>query len=632
MADQGRDQQPENLAPSNGAGAARSRARRARSAPGTALPLKWIGIGLPIAFLVVIEVFRATAIENDPLQRAEHVAIAAITGIGAVAFALFMFHMIERAERRIVRQNRELTAINAVSKSVQGELAVEQIIDAALHTVIDRTGATEASVAIFPHDGQPDSGLERTVVAGAHASAAHVGSDLLHLIDIPLSRGVSVIGRMRLHLPEGVDEPDLVASATLQNIGHQLACSIQIGQLVADLRRSKLEGHGLYDILLRISNQNPLIDTLSAVVRHARDLLHAEEAVLWLNGPTSAQVQPEMLDGSTALADGSLCISAEGDRFQVLQERPLACTVRDPGSQQESMQVALASPEGTLGDLWVGRSASTPFVARERGYLQTLGELASIAIMSARLRERERQGAILAERDRIAREMHDSLAQVLGVIHLRLRALRAKAGLVDQAAVSSELVDLADLTDEAYRDVREAILGLRESSRVDRGLLASLRAYLEKYSHQSGVNATLEAALDEEPRLSPRAEVQVIRVVQEALTNVRKHADASAAVVRVSSDDESVSFCIEDDGRGFDLTGALMDRDAGFGLHTMRERVDLIGGSLSIDSTPGHGTRVIARIPVVPLGGPAHSEVHGGHDRAGSNGSARAHAHPRPAG
>ena len=631
MADQALDQQPENLATPQGGGA-RARGPRIRPAPGAALRLKWIGIGLPIAFLVAIEVFRAIAIETDPLQRAEHVAIAAITGIGAVAFALFMFHMIERAERRIVRQNRELTAINAVSKAVQGELAVEQIIDAALHTVIDRTGATEASVAIFPHDGQPDSGLERTVVARAHASSAFVGSDLLHLIDIPLSRGVAVMGRMRLHLPEGVDEPDLVASATLQNIGHQLACSIQIGQLVADLQRRRLEGHGLYDVLLRISNQNPLVDTLTAVVRHARDLLRAEEAVLWLNGPTSAAVQPEMLDGSTALADGSLCISAEGDRFAVLQDRPLACTVRDPGGQQESMQVALTSPEGTLGDMWVGRGASTPFVARERGYLQTLGELASIAIMSARMRERERQGAILAERDRIAREMHDSLAQVLGVIHLRLRAVRAKAEVADDPAVTAELVELADLADEAYRDVREAILGLRESSRSDRGLLASLGAYLEKYGRQSGVRATLEAALDWEPRLSPRAEVQIIRVVQEALTNVRKHAEATSAVVRVSGDDGGVSFCIEDDGRGFDLARTLMDRDGGFGLHTMRERLDLIGGSLTIDSAPGHGTRVIARIPVVPLGGPPQSEVHGAHDGAAANGSGRAHAHPRPAG
>ncbi len=96
-------------------------------------------------------------------------------------------------------------------------------------------------------------------------------ADVPHLIDIPLSTGTSVVGRMRLHMPTGAAEPDLLTSATLQNIGHQLASSIQIGQLVADLNRRKKEGHGLYDILLRISNQDPLGDTLAALVGHARD-------------------------------------------------------------------------------------------------------------------------------------------------------------------------------------------------------------------------------------------------------------------------------------------------------------------------------------------------------------------------
>src|SRR3989304_4459737 len=97
-------------------------------------------------------------VADSPVQRAEHVAIAAVMAIGIVAFALVMFQLVERAERQIVRQNRELTAINAVSTAVQGELAVDQIIDAALQTVIERTQATEASVVVFAHEGMPDSG------------------------------------------------------------------------------------------------------------------------------------------------------------------------------------------------------------------------------------------------------------------------------------------------------------------------------------------------------------------------------------------------------------------------------------------------------------------------------------------
>jgi two-component system nitrate/nitrite sensor histidine kinase NarX len=272
--------------------------------------------------------------------------------------------------------------------------------------------------------------------------------------------------------------------------------------------------------------------------------------------------------------------------------------------------VPIRAPEGSLGDLWIGRTAAVPYTGRDRGYLVTLSDLASIAIINARLRESEQQGAIVAERERIAREMHDSLAQVLGVSHLRLRALGIRPQVMEAPQVAAELTELADLTEEAYRDVREAILGLRESSRVDRGLIEGLHAYLEKYSHQAGVHATLETSLERELALPPSSEVQVIRVIQEALTNVRKHSGASSAVVRISDDDDGTTIVVEDNGRGFDLTGTLFGRD-GFGLHTMRERMELIGGTLTIDAAPGKGTRVVAQMPGIPFAPVTPVEVNG---------------------
>jgi len=585
--------------------------------------LKWIGVGLPIVFVVAIELFRFLVIETDPLHRAEHVAISTITALAVVAFALLMFFLIERAQRHIVRQNRELAAVNAVSTAVQGELGVDQIIDAALNSVIETTGATEASVTIFSPEGARDGGSERRVVVGLHGSShTPTGAEVPHLIDIPLSTGTTIVGRMRLHLPEGAAEPDLLASATLTNIGHQLACSIQIGQLVADLQRRMLEGGGLNEILLQISNQTTLADTLSSVVRHGRDLLAADEAVMCL-APATTRAVP--LDGERAgmmtLADGAVCISADADRFANLSERPPRCPVRAAGEHRASLEVAIATPDGQLGDLWLGRVEDVPFNTREHSYLATLAELASIAITNARLRETEREGAILAERDRIAREMHDSLAQVLGVTHLRLRALGSRREIRDAPAVAAELADLADLSEEAYRDVRESILGLRESSHPDRGFLESLGAYLEKFSRQSGVKATLETTFDHEPALPPRSEVQIIRVIQEALTNVRKHAGASSAIVRIANGGDLTTISIEDDGHGFDPTGTLLHRDGGFGLHTMRERMEIVGGTLSIDSATGRGTRVIARVPGVPPVAALPAEVNG----------ATAGTHPDPA-
>ncbi len=587
--------------------------------------LKWVGVILPVAFIVTLELVRFTVVEADTTHDPGHIVLAATAVLAVIAFALLMFSLIERAQRQVVRQNRELAAVNAVSTAVQGELGVDVIIDAALDSVIESTGATEASVTIFDPDGQ-DAGEgagERRVIRAEHASPMQgIGSVVPHLIDIPLSAGASVVGRMRLHLPAGAAEPDLLASATLQNIGHQLACSIQIGQFVADLQRRRREGHGTYDVLLQISNQQPLADILAAVVGHARDLLGSDEAVLCLNAATWRSVQLDgKLAGMISLADGDVCISPDPDRFHDLPDRQLACPVRSSPEIRRSAEAAMRSPDGSLGDIWIGRRADVPYSERDQRYLAMLSDLASIAITNARMRESERQGAILAERERIAREMHDSLAQVLGVTHLRLRALGNRVEVAQAPRVAAELIDLASLTEEAYRDVREAILGLRESSRVERGLIDSLHAYLDKFSRQSGVRATLEATLERELALSPRAEVQVIRVIQEALTNVRKHSGASSAVVRITDANGGTTMVVEDDGHGFDLTGALLGRD-GFGLHTMRERMELIGGTLTIDSSLGRGTRVVALMPGAAFAAVPALEVNG----AGNG------AHPDPAG
>jgi signal transduction histidine kinase len=291
------------------------------------------------------------------------------------------------------------------------------------------------------------------------------------------------------------------------------------------------------------------------------------------------------------------CIHDGAERLVPAHDGDAGCALRRSIGDGPSIEVPVRGPDGvSFGLLWLGRRTGPEFTDRERRFLVALSDLASIACSTARGRESERQGAIVAERERIAREMHDSLAQILGVTHLRLRAPGARAEVVSAPGVASEVADLAAISEEGYRDVRESILGLREGSRPGRSLAESIGAYLEKYGHQAGIVARLENDLAGEPALPPRVEVQVIRVIQEALTNVRKHGAASTVVVRLRECDEGVEIEIEDDGRGFDVGGTLLGRD-GFGLHTMRERMALVGGTLTIDSAPGHGTRVVAVAP-----------------------------------
>jgi signal transduction histidine kinase len=231
--------------------------------------------------------------------------------------------------------------------------------------------------------------------------------------------------------------------------------------------------------------------------------------------------------------------------------------------------------------------------------------MAAIAVTTARLKEAEQQWTIVAERDRIARELHDSLAQVLGHIHLRLRDLETR---LDGAApiIGAELADLADVADEAYRDVREAILGLRETISSEGGLEGALREYIAKYARQTGIQAGLDCDQTGRVALPPRAEVQLLRVVQEALTNVRKHADASRVVVRMRCPDGQPTLEVEDDGVGFDPARIGPSFSGGFGLSSMRERVEQVGGTLEMHTSPGAGTRIVVRLqPEEPRVAPA---------------------------
>lgn len=201
------------------------------------------------------------------------------------------------------------------------------------------------------------------------------------------------------------------------------------------------------------------------------------------------------------------------------------------------------------------------------------------------------RNAALIERERIARELHDSLAQVLGVTHLKLHALAGRPSVAADEKAHRDALELADLCHDAYADVREAIMGLRDATRPDRTLPEHLEEYVAAFARTSGIPTQL--VLDEAVRLTPDAEVQLMRVVQEALTNVRKHSGARSATVHVSGG-EQIRVVVADDGAGFDPGHTRPD---GFGLTSMRDRAESVAGRLTIDSQPGRGTRVVVSFP-----------------------------------
>jgi signal transduction histidine kinase len=231
--------------------------------------------------------------------------------------------------------------------------------------------------------------------------------------------------------------------------------------------------------------------------------------------------------------------------------------------------------------------------------LEGIAERLAMAIENSRLHGRVLDGAVLEERMRLARELHDGLAQVLGYINMQTHAIDKLLESGETPAARAELARLDGVARDVYRDVREEILGLRVSL-PRQGLVPALRRYLAEYEPMTATSLHLEVREDVESlELPPSTEIQLVRIVQEALSNIRKHAGAASASVRLSPDGEGLTVEVSDDGRGFDPLRSEPTGWPRFGLRTMGERAEAIGGRLELSSHPGQGTRVVVHVPLV---------------------------------
>jgi signal transduction histidine kinase len=237
------------------------------------------------------------------------------------------------------------------------------------------------------------------------------------------------------------------------------------------------------------------------------------------------------------------------------------------------------------------------FTAAETDLLTGLATQAAIAIENARLYEEVRSLATLEERERIAREMHDGLAQALGLLHMKLRRAQENPASGDSPHIADTLQEMTAITDRAYEEVRQSIFGLRTMVSRGLGLIPTLTEFLHEFSAQNGIAVELQVAEGRPIHLSPGSEVQLVRIIQEALANVRKHAEAGQAWVCLQRRDPWVRVTIQDDGRGFEPSTPGSSDGHHFGLQTMRERAEGLGGKLEIDTAPGRGTRIVATLP-----------------------------------
>jgi signal transduction histidine kinase len=250
-----------------------------------------------------------------------------------------------------------------------------------------------------------------------------------------------------------------------------------------------------------------------------------------------------------------------------------------------------------VGVLWMARCEEKVYSETDLIWLECLADQVVIAIQHGLMTSQLQSLSIIEERARIAREMHDGLAQFLGYLNLQVQTLKSLYVQDKQENFKAELELMREAIQTAHADVRENILSLRTTLASEKGLVSAMDEYLDEFSIQTGINTNFINELTEDLNLASVAEVQLVCILQEALTNVRKHSMANNVTVllnrSIADEDEHILMKVMDDGIGFQLT----DSKRCFGLDTMRERAQSVDGAFNIHSTPGQGTSIECRLP-----------------------------------
>lgn len=220
-------------------------------------------------------------------------------------------------------------------------------------------------------------------------------------------------------------------------------------------------------------------------------------------------------------------------------------------------------------------------------------ELRTANIELAELRHADVERAALEERARLARELHDGLAQDLWLAKLRTGELLAMEGMPIEARRAAEGAVAA--IDVGLADARDAVAALRGPTHAESGFCNLLRRSVEDHGDRFGLRVEFTFEGDHTARIAPRSQAEILRITQEALSNVARHADATVVGVRLAIHDDRITLRVADNGHGFDVTSVGPER---YGLASMRERAALISGRIRIASSPETGTLVILTAPL----------------------------------
>ncbi len=387
----------------------------------------------------------------------------------------------------------------------------------------------------------------------------------------------------------------------------QAAVAIENARLYESATRWLAQLESLNEIGNALVSEVGLSRQLQLVAQHLRTLLNAR--IVTVNLPNrDGTLQVAAADGDGADELLTLTVGARSKSTVVLGTRRgqrVDSVIDDPDVDQVAAQllgartglyVPLVTRDRAIGVIEVhDRLGADPrFTDDDLRLAESFASRAAVAVDLSDRVARDSLRAVVAaqelERRRLARELHDETGQALTSILLGLKAMEdAKTDEQVRAAGGA----LRELVVHTLQDVRQLAVELRPKALDDFGLIAALERLVETWAEQTQIIVELEARLS--GRLQTEVETALYRIVQEALTNIVKHARASHVSIVLSERGKAVSVVIEDDGIGFVLEGA---REDGLGLVGMRERVGLVGGRLRVESRSGAGTTLFVEVPL----------------------------------
>jgi signal transduction histidine kinase len=395
----------------------------------------------------------------------------------------------------------------------------------------------------------------------------------------------------------------------VQLLASQAAVAIENARLYESATRWGEQLESLAEVGNALATELELPRLLELVVTRLRGLIDARVVFIAMPGPEGETVVETVAGADAAKYAGLRLGPARSKSARVLERRRserVDALIDDPEVDQQTAR-RLGARTGLFVPLVVRDRAIGVIVAQDKQQpdprftdedvriAEAFAERAAVAIDLSERVARDALRRVVAgqelERQRLARELHDETGQALTSILLGLKGIEEAA---DTAAARQSVLVLRELVVSTLQDVRRLAVELRPTALDDFGLVPALERLSETFAEQADVDVDVQAVLGES-RLPSEIETALYRIVQEALTNVVKHANAKRVSVVLTRQGDRVAVVIEDDGRGFDPASQPGE---GLGLMGMRERIALVDGRLSIESGAGRGTTIAVEVPL----------------------------------